>query len=238
MPTLIASAKAPIVYLNIPKSGCTSFKNWFYWLDYGKLPDNPISIHETQAENFVVNDDERFKERLGDFTFTFVRHPIRRAYATFNDKIAHHQGGAYFKPAQAFFAKNYGVKFRFPWYWRGRRGSVFWYRRSFLKFLQFVEDTKTGKVDFRYDWHWAEQTYLLEESASVRAPDFVGKLENLANDFPPIAARAGVSADTLPHVNEGSRIAPSYDQVVNDRILEMGAKVYANDFAQLGYTVR
>jgi hypothetical protein len=235
MTSLIASAKAPIVYLNMPKAACTSFKNWLYWLDYGHLPDDPLSLYG--AKVFIRYGDERFTPRMTDFTFTFVRHPLRRAYATFNDKIAH-SNESYFKPAQVFFAQNYNVAFGKPWFRGGRRGSIRWYRQSFLKFLQFVEDTKTGKANFNYDWHWAEQTHILKEAATIRSPDFIGKLENVAVDFPPIAERAGVGGDTLPHVNEGKKIAPSYQDVVDDEILELGAKIYANDFEKLGYTVR
>ena len=237
MQSLIASAKAPIVYLNMPKSGCTSFKNWLYWLDHGRLPDDPLSVHQTGSNDFIRYGDDRFTPRLTDFTFTFVRHPLRRAYATFNDKFAHLDGG-YFKKAQRYFAQNYDVHFGPTWFRGGRRGSVDWYRRSFVKFLRFVEDTKTRKADFAYDWHWAEQTHILKVAAAIRTPDFIGKLENVAVDFPPIAERAGVSADTLPRVNEGKKIAPPYQDVVNDEILELGAKVYANDFEKLGYTVR
>jgi hypothetical protein len=237
MPALIASAKAPLVYLNMPKAGCTSFKNWFYWLDYGRLPDDPISIHRTQSTDFLMYGADRFNERMSDFTFTFVRHPLRRSYATFNDKFAHLDGG-YFQKARRFFAQNYDVTFGPTWFRGGRRGSVNWYRQSFVKFLRFVEDTKTGKADVPYDWHWAEQTHILKVAAAVRTPDFIGRLENIAVDFPPIAERAGVAADTLPRVNEGTKVAPPYQDVINDEILELGAKVYANDFEELGYQVR
>lgn len=242
MPTLIASAKARIVYLNIPKSGCTSFKNWLYWIDYGTYLDDPMAVHRLQESLFLVYDDNPrgFEERLPDYTFTFVRHPLRRAYATFNDKIAHSEA-PYFKRFRKAFSKHYGVRLDGRGYGlldilrspedRARR----WHQDTFVKFLHFVEDTRTGRIDVPYDWHWAEQTHVLDNARPIRVPDFIGKLENMDKEFPTVAAHAGVDAGTLRHLNEGARLGPRYEDVVNDQIRELGAQVYANDFKQFGY---
>lgn len=241
MPTLIASAKAKIVYLNIPKSGCTSFKNWLYWLDYGTYLEDPMSVHRLQESLFLIYDDkpEAFQSRLPDYTFTFVRHPLRRSYATFNDKIAH-SDAPYFKRMRRVFSERYNVRLNpgkglFGFLGDAKERERKWHRDGFLKFLHFVEDTKVGRIDVDYDWHWAEQTYVLENARPIRSPDFIGKLENMAEDFPAVAAQAGVPAESLRHLNEGARLGPSYDEIVDDEVRELGATVYANDFRELGY---
>lgn len=243
MPTLIASAKSKIVYLNMPKAGCTSFKNWLHWIDYGTYLDDPMSIHRVQEGLFLVYDrsPEKFQERLADFTFTFVRHPLRRAYATFNDKIAH-VTGPYYRRASKLFSQRYGIHVYdstnpLDLVGRMQSRSVKWHRNAFLKFLSFVEDTKAGLVDFDYDWHWAEQMHVLDNARPVRNPDFIGKLEHTDVDFPIVAAHAGVPADSLRRLNESTKLGPSYDEVVDDAIRELGAKVYARDFREFGYDV-
>ena len=227
---LIASAKTKIVYLNMPKSGCTSIKNWIYWLDYGQWPSDPLSVHWTQSRLFLIYDDhpEKFRGRRADFTFTFVRHPLRRAYATFIDKFAYsNERGPYWKQAQEILRSRHGVK-------RAESVDPAWHSVSFVKFLEFVEETKTGRSSFVYDKHWAEQSRIIAHAARVRKMDFVGKLENLQTDFLGVAARAGV--ETIPpRLNERAQVAPSFAEVVNDDIRALGGRIYAKDFAQFGY---
>ena len=40
-----AAATAPLVYVNMPKSGCTTIKNLLYRIDSGSFLDDPLTIH-------------------------------------------------------------------------------------------------------------------------------------------------------------------------------------------------
>ena len=84
-----ASATAPLVYANMPKSGCTTIKNLLYRIDSGAFLDDPLTIHG--RPELMVHwkaQPEAIERRLKtDLVFTFVRHPLKRAYSCFNEKI-------------------------------------------------------------------------------------------------------------------------------------------------------
>lgn len=89
---LLGSRKHDLVYVNLPKAGCTTIKNYLYYLDNGVFYGRPLHIHFDHSA-FLRSDNEPI-ELLAKLTrrakvFTFIREPVSRIMSCYNDKIYH-----------------------------------------------------------------------------------------------------------------------------------------------------
>ena len=87
---LIASKKHNIIYANMPKAGCTTIKNLIYFIDNDCYYHSPLDIHnDSDALMKGKYNPEVMKQKMKsrDIVFTMVRHPYKRAYSCFNEKI-------------------------------------------------------------------------------------------------------------------------------------------------------
>ncbi len=65
-------------------------------------------------------------------------------------------------------------------------------------------------------------------------PDFIGKLENLAEDFTVIAGKTGFVTDGLLHLNNAGR-GKSYREYYDQEAREMVAERYRRDIEMFNY---
>ena len=85
-----ASATVPLVYVNMPKSGCTTIKNLLHRIDSGAFLDDPLTIHG-RPELMVHSNaqpeeiERRLKTRPRSSPSCATR--CKRAYSCFNEKI-------------------------------------------------------------------------------------------------------------------------------------------------------
>ena len=63
--------------------------------------------------------------------------------------------------------------------------------------------------------------------------DFVGKTENLQQDFNIACDKIGINEIELPHLNMSNKI--HYQEVYNNQSIDIVAKAYKNDIDYLGY---
>ena len=215
----------------MPKSGCTSIKNWFYFLDHGTYLIDPLQIHQLDKTIFphYDGDRERLVSRFSDsFVFTFVRHPLERAYSAYREKIIR-IGPQSFKKARDFIELHYRVHL-------SEDATLIDNRLGFLVFLQFVRDTRDGRVPFSYDWHWATQTHVVKNALAVRTLDFIGRLES-AEDRQFVVLKAGQPFEQIPKSNEGPRYSQAYSDVLTPEIEAAGREIYGEDLLNFAYTI-
>ena len=158
MPGYIASRNYGMVYLNMPKAACTTLKNYIFFLDYKRYYPVPLDIHKYSDElllTFDSNKSELYEKFKSSIVFTFVRHPMRRAYSFFNEKILHDSKYA-FKDVRGVLVDRYGADF-------SSDENIEVIRDNFIKFLKFVKDVKENRIQFRKDFHWMPQAYILSE---------------------------------------------------------------------------
>jgi len=238
---VFACEAVPLVYYNLPKCACTTIKNLLFRLETGDWCEDPLAIHKlvSRGPGVLLN---RFREerllkamRNRSLAFTFVRHPLKRAYSCFNEKI-------YFESEYSFAGLRNGVLQReyglhFPT--RGADYTLADHRANFLKFLLFVEKNVAGETRVRRDAHWLPQTELLQRLRSRGELDFIGRLERFAPDMRYVLETAGVEdANVLvaKRFNEGPPPPFSYREVLDSEILELGQRLYARDFERLAYS--
>jgi hypothetical protein len=72
---------------------------------------------------------------------------------------------------------------------------------------------------------------LVDESGNLLV-NFVGKFENLDEDFQSICRKVGISA-SLPHVNKSKRTC--YQDYYDPETRDLTARLYAEDIERFGY---
>ena len=79
---------------------------------------------------------------------------------------------------------------------------------------------------------FTQTSCLVDESGNLLV-DFVGKFENLDQDFQSICRKVGIAA-CLPHINKSKRT--DYQDYYDAETRDLTARLYAEDIERFGYT--
>ena len=220
-----------LVYLNMPKSGCTSIKNHLYYVEKGSWLSDPLKIHKqrkgllkSKFENEKIIIEDKMK---GSFVFTFVREPGARIYSLYSEKIRS-KGKYSFPRVTKCLIDEYGFKLM------GK--SIEIERSNFYSFLSFIQDNIDHKTDFRLDPHWLPQSIIIRRNTKKRMLDFVGKIENFEQDISFIFNKLGVTEhDFSKRMNINQKKIFQFDQIITDDIQALINKIYQDDYSSFGY---
>jgi len=236
---VIAMDRYPLVYYNVPKCACTTIKNVMYQLEYGEPFPEPLDVHRSIATGRVLvgrHQPERLLTALATrrISFTFVRHPLRRAYSCFNEKIFQESAHSFRDLRNGVLRDTFGI--RFPA--EGEPYDAAAHARNFARFLEFVGQNAAGQTEVRQDAHWLPQATIIQRQRNRGEIDFVGRLESYRDDFAFVLRKAGVT-DIDPLVdlryNEGLPPPHGYGDILTDEVLDLGARVYAEDYERFAY---
>jgi hypothetical protein len=227
--SLLACRTNKLVYLNVPKSACTTIKNIMYYLDWNEYPADPFSIHrqkfallrpETRPNQFA----RKFRKEC--FLFTFIREPKKRAYSCFMDKVQN-QSSRHFEPVRQYLTENYGMRIG-----TGDPLEIDLHRENFRSFLRFVRDNEAGKTEIRRNNHWAPQSRIVSSAPREVELSYIGVVENLAQQFREIMKLANIDKELneIPRFNESNYSAKVIEQVIDDEIDELLKEVYSDDY--------
>lgn len=218
-----------LVYLNIPKSACTTTRNIMYFLDNGKYLEDPLSIHQNK-ESLVRADIDREKllrTLIGKHcTFTFIREPGKRVYSCFVDKI--HNVDAYsFSSVRQILISDYGLKFS-----DDKNIDLTNHRENFVKFLHFVRDNLGGKTKVRKDYHWQTQKKIITHATRDVHLDFIGSVDNYKEHFERVMWKAGVKKklEDVPRFNESTSIEVALNDIITPEITTLLENIYEKDY--------
>lgn len=228
----VAVRGVPLIYVNMPKSGCTTVKNVLHRLDSGGWLADPLTVHK-RKDLFVrpEREPEELAARLRrDPVVTFVRHPLRRAYSCFNEKV-HFETEYSFPRLRRALASDYGARFE-------PAPSAELHRENFKAFLRFALDSFRGTNGWRRDPHWCPQVMVLANVRRWRAVDFVGRVERLEAHLAVALGLAGVALDfEIPRMNEGPPPPWPYEAALDDEARALGRTLYGGDLRSFGYSL-
>lgn len=159
------SEKRKIAYLEIPKNGCTSVKNFLLQIENKKLGNqvdkgglNPNIVHGEDIQQSILNRLPKAElDNDNYFRFTIVRNPYLRLLSFYNSKVLNYWDKS-IEPA----LNKIGIK----------------ERMDFNDCVKAILSTDPDKLEY----HTALQSSFLTQNG-IFIVDMIGKLENSALPF-------------------------------------------------------
>lgn len=211
-------------YMVVPlKSGCTYFKNLWYYLDHGKPNLLGDFIHDDETGLLKASPDDMDEVLSSPYVFMIIRNPVNRFFSLYFDKVFNP-----FDPAFRWFQKEVGeglgMKFSVEL-------SLEEHQANALLLIKWLE-TNIRTMEPRYpDPHWQPQIWrymqvedfdpvlLPLEEVDTAIPAFLGE------EIPEIqAAMDAVSARNISHKPF------SNDEMRNWPLTKAIRRTYAGDF--------
>ena len=201
-----------LVYLNMPKSACTTIRNVMHFLDHGVWPDDPFFVH---YPSLIM--EKRVVEALidGPVVFTFVRDPYERVLSGFLNKIAQDPKGHFVK-VRNHLKKQHDLKF-----------LPHTVGKDFAKFLYFVSDNLNCKDDIAQDYHWQKQVAIIDNHIDRSRLSFIGSVGRLREHFEKLLHLANIVVDLpdIPKLNTSDHETITW----TDEMRGLVSHIYAKD---------
>jgi hypothetical protein len=174
--------------------------------------ENGMDIHSNP--NWIKrfrNIEEKYKNYN---KFTIVRNPFERLVSCYNDKVIFDLNNI---DNNKYYFKNYPIEIA-P-------------NISFNKFVKIISKIP----DFLADRHFKSQYYSITKKKGILF-DFIGKVENIKNDWKLLANQYGFN-ENLAHKNKTSffGLKNKYFEYYDLRTFKRVYKRYKNDIVNLGY---
>jgi hypothetical protein len=110
---------------------------------------------------------------------------------------------------------------RNPW---DRMVSYFYYQRGY-------DWERHGRFD---QVHMVQQVKFIMDEAGNPLVDFIGRFENLAEDFDTICGKIGIETPPLQHLNRSEH--RHYRECYDDEAMQYVTDHFADDIARFGYS--
>jgi hypothetical protein len=228
------------IYCPIAKAACSSVKRWFLEIsgdtrpfrghDDARLAEYTLRMQHGAALSLLRN------ERV--FTFTFVRNPWSRLVSAYLNKCLT------LNKISERFLRSLGQGNEVE------QGRVLRLQPT-VTFRQFVHFLSTGNSR-QFDVHWRPQYLFLRDNRF----DFIGRVEQLENDFAKVSARLGIDhplghinvtrydrqssddivADCTPQQLQARGAYPDYRQFYPPDLQQLVGQIYARDIELFGYS--
>lgn len=204
-----------VIYFDTPKVACSSIR--YALADLLEIKVAPqVGIH---AKDSLPHVDKKtlFDEYQDYFKFSFVRNPWDRLLSCYSEKIRDDKlNNNNFTNGVANSIGKHGVF------------------RSGMSFEDFVDALNTIP-DHKADPHFRSQYALLSNKAGELFLDFIGRFENLEEDFDKVCNLAGMSKTNLPHKNKSPMKKANYVDYYTEKTRDFVFQRYAKDIEVFEY---
>ncbi len=227
-PKYIVSEKYRFVYCFIPKVACTSIKTAIAPL-FGIDTTGMEIPRKNQIRRYIIHEvfyrseHQITKKQLiegldgpysGFFKFGFVRNPWARLVSCYSDKII---GEGFVKGGFV------GM---------GEKGISTFYRN--MPFDEFVEAVY-ATPDVKADIHFRSQHWNMCHRRGAYIADYIGRFENLAEDFSHVEEQIGVKLE-LPHMLHSRKDERHYTRYYTNKLRDLVGERYRTDVELFGYS--
>jgi hypothetical protein len=225
------SHKHKFIFVHIPKCGGTSIELALLKNEGIELTDDNIELltnkqkqeysigyafQDTMAQHRKISQYEVFNNKY--FTFTFSRNPWARILSEYT-----------------YIKKNNGCRCNksMMQYWPPELD--FWSPELDFndKFPTFNDFVKNDGIKCGWRGHNSLQIDYVLNSNKNKGIDFIGKLENIQEDFNSICDKIGIPKQTLPQINATNH--RHYTEYYDDETRKIVAEKYAKDIEYFGY---
>jgi len=185
-----------------------SNKQNYVWFRTAKCGTRSIlKFLEDNTDIDINGRDIQYDNRWQDyFKFTIVRNPWDRLVSCWKNKIVTQ------KPSKRQFRSSL-------------RWELNYQKATFNEFISKI----TEKNNITRDIHWT----LCHNLFPVNDIDFIGRFENLQEDFNTVCDKIGIPQQELPHANKTKH--KHYTEYYNDETKQIVAEKYAKDIELFGY---
>mgnify|MGYP001327920279 CR=1 FL=1 len=252
-----------LIFVHIPRTGGTSIENFFIdWYGINPLKDFIINEclehfnfeeyvdHFEDLSNIWQKSRDASKYNFGKSHFLKFGHKENRILeipSFYKHHWFHYFDGAkwlqhasikdfsnkkdYFKFA---FVRNPWDKAVSDWIYLQEQADIkpteplknYLLQEGFFATINHLNN-RDGRAD-----HFATQSSFIVENENI-AVDFVGKFENLQEDFKTVCDKLGIANPELPHKNKTNR--KHYTEYYDDETRQIVAEKYAKDIEYFGY---
>lgn len=233
------------VYIHIPKTGGTSFKKVFEPFINTDIVTEQSKIIKYQKNyytndlsviNFEISNALRNKEALGDevwknaFKFTLVRNPWDRYVS--NWKWLTRKERLF--PKKGWHARG----------WQGMDGQITF--ENFVKQIQACYYELTPWHLYWHDkWHIRNQIEHIVDNNDNIIVDYIGRFENIENEYRFICKKIGLDNLELPHLNHDGHYSGEekthdvkkihYSNYYNDELIDIVYERCKQDILTFNY---
>jgi len=200
------------IYFTFPKVASSSIKKVIA-KDLGLY--RGADIHDL---GYPTIPHQYLKRCKGYFKFAFVRNPWDRMVSCYSNKILKDPDfteGEYEKGIYKYWAKY----------------NLFYAGMSFPAFVDAVCQIPDSEADI----HFRCQASFFKTQSGDLTMDFIGRFENLEEDFKSVCERIGLKGAELEHVNRSERkqsYREYYDEITREKI----ASRYSNTLSRFQYS--
>lgn len=192
IPTYIAAARSPLLYLPIKSGPVWQVRRWLAALD-------KVEVSDLRTE-FTQSSLRAWKRAFeGHRSFTVLRHPLARAHVAFCERILDTGPGTFDQIRKTLIRVH-----NLPLPETGADPETdptydfAAHRAAFLAFLKFLKANLAAQTGIRVDPHWASQLAVLQGYADFGMPDLILREDSLARDLSTLALQVGVSPGPEP----------------------------------------
>ncbi len=212
----MVSHKNKCIFIEVPKTASTSFREV---LGFSVKPH--LNILESKKS---IIDNWPFEEGTG---ISGKFHKVNKLIPiTIRKNIAEKMFNSYYKFG---FVRN-------PWdrvaslYFR-KEGIRMSGRMSFDEFVSWIQNSSDTSIHSSV--HKNQLDWFLDENGKVIV-DFIGKFENLEDDYEIVMKKLGISKK-LPHANNGNNSKLHYTEYYSSKTKDIIAKKFKVDIEYFGY---
>ncbi len=221
VPSYIAAAEAPLIYLPIKGGPDKQVRNWL--VSFNKDANLVGEFSQKTLRKWKRNNP-------GHRSFTVIRHPVVRAHAAFCEYILDTGPDSYLEIRDTL-RKVY--KLPIP---DGAVDDTYdqhAHRNAFLGFLGFLKDNLKGQTNIRIDPAWCSQSQALQGFGKFMLPDMVLREDQLEDGLAQLAQQVGLKSAGLPKITNSHPIALNdiYDAEIEAAVRD----VYQRDYMMFGY---
>lgn len=208
--------KYKLIFIHISRTGGTSIENAICGNDWWNIDPHTKHLTASEAKSIYKDYWDSY------FKFSFVRNPWDRLISCYH--LGYYNGVDFLNPPI-----NECQEIYFDRKWQDKKGTLFTSKKigikSTLGLKYFLDNFKPPP--------W-EQNQLIEYTDIIDLPiDFIGKYENLVEDFNYVQNKIGMTKTQLPHINkqEKNKYNYYYDEICIKKIESM----YFNSIKQFNY---
>ena len=225
VPSYIAAAHAPLLYMPIRSGPEQTVQNWLASVDGVSVDDLQVGFDQKTLRQWK-------RDKTGHRTFTVLRHPAARLHDAFCNKILTTGQGSFNKIRNTLRRFH---KLPIP----GQEPNENWdkaaHREAFIAFAQFVKMNLSGQTSIRVDAHWCSQAQAISNMSEFALPDMILREDQLGEMLPLLAHSAGVEGANAPDLTPQKPLFFSLADIYDAEVEEAVQDAYQRDYLMFGF---